>query len=184
MTAPFARELELLGVEPAEVDGAAARVVAALSSALADPNGRWVLGPQAEARSEVRLTLRAGMALEHIRLDRTFVAEGRRWIVDFKTSQHEGSDLRAFLDSEVARYAPQLERYALAVTATDVAARAARIVLSVARRAALLAGSRYSEPVRLSRRRPSASGSAVMILSPSTSDSGAPARGSTRASSA
>jgi ATP-dependent exoDNAse (exonuclease V) beta subunit len=119
MSALFTRELELLGVEPAERRGAAARVVAALTGALADANGRWVLGPQAEARSEVRLTLRGSVALEHIRLDRTFVAEGRRWVVDFKTSQHEGSDLSAFLDSEVARYAPQLERYALAVAVTD-----------------------------------------------------------------
>jgi ATP-dependent exoDNAse (exonuclease V) beta subunit len=115
----FARELELLGVEPAERASAASRVVAALTSALMDPRGRWVLGPHAEARSELRLTLRAGAALEHVRLDRTFVAEGRRWIVDFKTSQHEGGDLRAFLDSEVERHAPQLERYARAVAVTD-----------------------------------------------------------------
>jgi ATP-dependent exoDNAse (exonuclease V) beta subunit len=119
MSAVFSRELELLGVEPALREDAASRVVAALSRALADPHGRWVLGPHAEARSEVRLTLRAGVALEHIRLDRTFVAQGRRWVVDFKTSQHEGSDLGAFLDSEVARYAPQLERYAQAVMMTD-----------------------------------------------------------------
>jgi hypothetical protein len=72
-----------------------------------------------EARSELRLTLRAGAALEHIRLDRTFVADGKRWIVDFKTSTHEGGGLDAFLDSEVARYAPQLERYAAAVAASD-----------------------------------------------------------------
>jgi hypothetical protein len=65
------------------------------------------------------LTLRGGAALEHIRLDRTFVAEGKRWIVDFKTSTHEGGGLDAFLDSEVARYAPQLERYAAAVAASD-----------------------------------------------------------------
>ena len=78
-----------------------------------------MLGPHAEARSELRLTLRAGVALEHVRLDRTFVAEGRRWIVDFKTSQHEGGSLSAFLDSEVERYAPQLERYAHAVAVTD-----------------------------------------------------------------
>jgi hypothetical protein len=57
--------------------------------------------------------------LEHVRLDRTFVAEGKRWIVDFKTSEHEGGSLQDFLDSEVARYAPQLERYAAAVAATD-----------------------------------------------------------------
>jgi hypothetical protein len=39
--------------------------------------------------------------------------------VDFKTSQHEGGGLSAFLDSEVERYAPQLERYAHAVAVTD-----------------------------------------------------------------
>jgi ATP-dependent exoDNAse (exonuclease V) beta subunit len=115
----FARELELLGVEAAERDAAAARVVAALARALDDPHGRWVLGPHEDARSELRMTLKAGGTLEHVRLDRTFVAEGRRWIVDFKTSVHEGGSLTAFLESEVARYAPQLERYARAVAAGD-----------------------------------------------------------------
>jgi ATP-dependent exoDNAse (exonuclease V) beta subunit len=115
----FARELELLGVEAAERAGAAERVVAALTRALADRHGRFLLGPHEEARSELRLTVRAGAALEHIRLDRTFVADGKRWIVDFKTSQHEGGGLNEFLDSEVARYAPQLERYAIAVAASD-----------------------------------------------------------------
>jgi ATP-dependent exoDNAse (exonuclease V) beta subunit len=115
----FARELELLGVEAAERAGAAERVATALSRSLADHSGRFVLEPHEEARSELRLTLRTGAALEHIRLDRTFVANGTRWIVDFKTSQHEGGSLREFLDSEVARYAPQLERYAAAVAVSD-----------------------------------------------------------------
>jgi ATP-dependent exoDNAse (exonuclease V) beta subunit len=117
--AAFARELELLGVEPQAVAAAAERVAAALERALADPQGRWVLERHEEASSEQRLTIRAGDTLEHVRLDRTFVAEGRRWIVDFKTSQHEGGELTAFLESEVARYAPQLERYARAVAAVD-----------------------------------------------------------------
>jgi ATP-dependent helicase/nuclease subunit A len=115
----FDRELELLGVDAAERASAADRVVLALSRSLADRHGRWVLAPHEEARSELKLTLRAGATLEHVRLDRTFVADGKRWIVDFKTSEHEGGDLSAFLDSEVARYAPQLERYALAVAAGD-----------------------------------------------------------------
>jgi ATP-dependent exoDNAse (exonuclease V) beta subunit len=115
----FARELELLGVETPERSSAADRVALALSRALADRHGRWVLGPHADARSELRLTLRAGVMLEHVRIDRTFVSEGRRWIVDFKTSEHQGGDLGAFLDSEVERYAPQLERYARAVAAGD-----------------------------------------------------------------
>jgi hypothetical protein len=93
--------------------------VNALQRAVAEPHGRWVLGAHAEARSELELTLRAGAALEHVRLDRTFVADGRRWIVDFKTSQHEGGNMSAFLDSEVERYGAQLERYARALAAVD-----------------------------------------------------------------
>ena len=34
------------------------------------------------------------------------------WIVDYKTSVHEGGDLDGFLQQESARYTPQLERYA------------------------------------------------------------------------
>ena len=45
-------------------------------------------------------------------IDRTFIDEhGVRWIVDFKTSVHEGADREAFLDNERVRYAAQLQRY-------------------------------------------------------------------------
>jgi ATP-dependent exoDNAse (exonuclease V) beta subunit len=115
----YAQELRLLGVEDGEVGAAAARVVAALCSALEDRHGRFVLGAHDEARSELTLTLRNGDALEHVRLDRTFVADGERWIVDFKTSRHEGGDREAFLDSEMERYRPQLDRYAAALAAIE-----------------------------------------------------------------
>jgi hypothetical protein len=46
-------------------------------------------------------------------IDRTFVdASGTRWIVDFKTGDHRGGQVEAFLDSEQERYADQLNRYA------------------------------------------------------------------------
>jgi ATP-dependent exoDNAse (exonuclease V) beta subunit len=45
-------------------------------------------------------------------IDRTFVdAEGIRWIIDYKSSAHEGGGLEDFIDSEVERYAPQLANY-------------------------------------------------------------------------
>jgi ATP-dependent helicase/nuclease subunit A len=119
LRAAFVAELDLLGVEPREQALAGARVVAALTGALADPRGRWVLDTHDEAHSELTLTLFVNNALEHIRLDRTFVAEGKRWIVDYKTSQHEGGEVDAFVDSEVQRYAPQLERYAQALAELD-----------------------------------------------------------------
>jgi ATP-dependent helicase/nuclease subunit A len=115
----FTRELLLLGVDADEIAAATARAVAAVRAALEDPQGRWVLGKHAEARSELKLTLRVGERLEHVRLDRTFVADGTRWIIDFKTSRHEGSDREAFLASEVERYRPQLDRYAAALATID-----------------------------------------------------------------
>jgi hypothetical protein len=118
-TASLELELRLLGVPAGDAGAATTRVIAALTGALADSRGRWVLGAHSEARSELRMTLRAGDVLEHVRLDRTFVADDARWIIDFKTSQHEGGDVDAFLASEVARYAPQLERYARAIAAID-----------------------------------------------------------------
>jgi ATP-dependent exoDNAse (exonuclease V) beta subunit len=58
--------------------------------------------------------------VQSLRIDRSFVdPDGVRWIVDWKTSAHEGGDREAFLDNELARYAPQLRRYAQAMHALD-----------------------------------------------------------------
>ena len=53
-------------------------------------------------------------------IDRTFVdKEGCRWIIDYKTSRHEGPDIRAFLEREEERYRPQLEMYTRLIQAMD-----------------------------------------------------------------
>jgi len=113
-------ELTQLGVAPAALEETAAQVRTALQSTLEDERGRWILAPHAEAASELRLTVVENGMLEHAVLDRTFVdAAGTRWIIDYKTSRHEGGDTAAFLDEEVARYRPQLGRYAAALAGID-----------------------------------------------------------------
>ena len=37
---------------------------------------------------------------------------GEHWIIDYKTSTHEGGNLEGFLDAEINRYTPQLKKYA------------------------------------------------------------------------
>jgi hypothetical protein len=66
----------------------------------------------AEASSELALSGVRGGHIVNAVIDRTFVSEGTRWVVDFKTSPHEGGDLQTFLDEEVKRYEAQLQRYA------------------------------------------------------------------------
>ncbi len=108
----YRRELKRLGVPDVEMKRAAERVTAALSASLADARGRWVLGAHADARAELRLTGRIADEMVDVIIDRTFVDEhGVRWIVDFKTSVHEGADRETFLDNERLRYAMQLQRY-------------------------------------------------------------------------
>ena len=109
-------ELAELGVPPDRCEAACERVLAAMERTLADERGRWLLGIDGrirDASSELAISgVVDGQILEGV-IDRTFVDEsGQRWIVDFKTSTHEGGGLEAFLDEEVVRYRPQLERYA------------------------------------------------------------------------
>lgn len=112
----LARELERRGVPPADCATAAARAARALAQTLEDARGRWLLGPHADAKSEYRVRLAAGNTVYSYIMDRIFRDEaGTRWIVDYKTSGHEGGDVEAFLDRERVRYAGQLARYAMAL---------------------------------------------------------------------
>lgn len=109
-------ELAELGVPSERCEPALQRVVDAIERALADPRGRWLLGLQGrirEAESELALSgLIDGQLVQGV-IDRTFIDEqGVRWIVDFKTSAHEGAGLDLFLAQEADRYRPQLMRYA------------------------------------------------------------------------
>ena len=105
--------LAALGVEGAAAQAGAERALSALRATLEDERGRWLFDPaHRDAQSELALSgVRAGHIVNAI-IDRTFVANGTRWVIDFKTSPHEGGDLPAFLDSEALRYEAQLKRYA------------------------------------------------------------------------
>jgi ATP-dependent exoDNAse (exonuclease V) beta subunit len=108
----FARDLERRGVAAAEAKRCAELVVSALSNALADERGRWILGPHPVMHSEHRLRARTPHGVRTYVIDRMFVTADRvRWVVDFKTSRHEGADPQAFLDRERGRYTGQLKNY-------------------------------------------------------------------------
>jgi ATP-dependent exoDNAse (exonuclease V) beta subunit len=109
-------ELAELGVPEERRDAALDRVIAAIQSTLSDERGRWLLGLRgdlSEAESELALTgFVRGQLVDGV-IDRTFRdASGVRWIIDFKTSTHEGAGLEHFLAEEEDRYRDQLMRYA------------------------------------------------------------------------
>ena len=109
-------ELKRAGVPPSGIDRASGLVIDAIKNALGDERGRWILGPHPFARSEHKICT---PLRKRMRIDRYIEeAQGVRWIVDFKTGEHSGGSLEAYLDDQVRRYAPQLDEYARATGAT------------------------------------------------------------------
>jgi ATP-dependent helicase/nuclease subunit A len=114
----FRRWLASHGVPPERLAEAAALVVQALVAVHEDPRGRWILQNKRESVREYALSGREpgrGQGqVARVVIDRSFVDEqGVRWVVDYKTSQHFGGGIEEFLDREVERYRPQLQRYAM-----------------------------------------------------------------------
>jgi ATP-dependent exoDNAse (exonuclease V) beta subunit len=110
----FRRWLALHGVPVERLDEAAARVVEALVAVHGDPRGRWILQKARQDVREYALSGRWQGEVARVIFDRSFIDDqGVRWVIDYKTSQHMGSGLEEFLDREVERYRPQLQRYSV-----------------------------------------------------------------------
>lgn len=106
--------LRELGVGATELATATANIREALRRTLSDERGRWLLhGAHREAHSEWRLTGMHQGRVVNVIFDRMLVDEqGQRWVIDYKTSTHEGGAVQEFVDSEAQRYLPQMQRYA------------------------------------------------------------------------
>lgn len=104
--------LRTLGVPASDARRDATRAIVILSKAITDERGRWILGRREEGRVEWPVSGIVDGEVVHAVIDRSFVDDGVRWVVDYKTGVHEGGSLSEFLESEKKRYAPQVERYA------------------------------------------------------------------------
>ena len=86
--------------------------IKALNNILNDKIGVWILSNHEDSQAEYALTYRKGKKFITRRIDRTFVDEDDvRWIIDYKTGEHGGTNLEQFFQEEKKRYRPQLERY-------------------------------------------------------------------------
>jgi ATP-dependent exoDNAse (exonuclease V) beta subunit len=110
----FRRWLALRGLPPDRQADGARRVSNALVAVHGDERARWILKPgyPGEVREHAVSGLLDGELVRAV-FDRSFIDQGVRWVVDYKTSQHAGGGLGDFLDREVERYREQMHRYAL-----------------------------------------------------------------------
>ncbi len=106
------RALTHAGVSPLDIEATAQRVRQALARIRTSRRGRWILAPHEDSHTEYAVTGVVNGEVVRGLVDRTFVDDGIRWIIDFKTSAHEGGNLEAFLDEQQRRYSDQMQRYA------------------------------------------------------------------------
>ena len=108
------RRLQAAGLNEDEASDHLQEVERQLKAVLADPDGRWLLGPRTDAASEFGVTAHIDGALANAYFDRIFEHEGTRWIIDFKTSRVEGD--AAAINALVSRHQPQLAHYRILAT--------------------------------------------------------------------
>lgn len=106
--------LRLEGVPEDALDEAEQRVHDALINGVSGDVGRWLLSNKhADSAAELSLSGLIDGSVRHIVIDRVLRDKGGDlWIVDYKTSMHEGSDMDAFFANELRRYDDQLDVYA------------------------------------------------------------------------
>ena len=109
----FRQELRRQGVGEEDIHRASQQVEEALLNMIKDERGQWLLSTEHQQQNnEYELTGVYSGKVVNIRIDRTFVdQDGTRWIIDYKTSPHEGTDVDSFLDQQQERYREQLEKY-------------------------------------------------------------------------
>jgi len=105
--------LQQQGLPEKDMTEALRRVQQSVENGLNNPKLAWALSPDfSESATEYPLTsLENGEVANHI-VDRTFVDEhGVRWIVDYKTSVCDDTNVTKFVEYQTEKYQPQLARY-------------------------------------------------------------------------
>ncbi len=105
-----------VGVHETELDQALNQFRQSINNCFANERACWVLfGQHKEAFSELGLSYLQNGQLKNLIIDRVFVAQdGDHWIVDYKSSSHEGGGREEFIANQVLRYRGQLSSYASA----------------------------------------------------------------------
>jgi ATP-dependent exoDNAse (exonuclease V) beta subunit len=90
----------------------AQRTVSLLTGMLQNPVGQWILRQRPQSAAELALTALADGSADERVIDCTFVEDGVRWIIDYKTARVETGLDQPALRQAAERYRPQLARYA------------------------------------------------------------------------
>ena len=116
-------QLKQNGWRHEEITTALQKIIRAVKNILSDARGQWILDANhIRSACELAITHAQGnqidLKLRENIIDRTFIAEGTRWIIDYKSSEPAAGQATAdFVMQEILAYREQLLRYKVCFTA-------------------------------------------------------------------
>lgn len=107
------RLLRVSGMREQDLRVGALRFQKAIEAFFEDPKASWILfGNHKSMQRELGLSAVTDGVLQNVIIDCVIVDDqDEHWLIDYKTSSHEGGGRSQFLESEVERYTPQMRRY-------------------------------------------------------------------------
>lgn len=114
-------QLQQLGWNSEHLDQALQKIAATINNILNSETGRWLLNSDhPHSACELSLMQQGEHDIKESIIDRTFVADGIRWIVDYKSSAPEaGQAIEEFFARELETYKGQLLRYRKLIATTE-----------------------------------------------------------------
>ncbi|MGD9107771.1 MAG: UvrD-helicase domain-containing protein [Gammaproteobacteria bacterium] len=100
-----------LGVLSDNLDYAKKQIELVLKNILTDPRAQWILKNHQDHRNEFAISTTQNNQLKHYRIDRTFIDQNKRWIIDYKTTAFSGKNIEKFIAQERIKHQQQLTNY-------------------------------------------------------------------------
>lgn len=111
------KRLRQLGLQRQQLDQAIDMIKIALHNTKDDPQAQWILDTRHEdSHFEYPVTTIIKNKVRHLIIDRTFIFDGIRWVIDYKTAMPaKDQDHETFMQAELEQYQQQLDAYAQAM---------------------------------------------------------------------
>ncbi|EKD92171.1 MAG: hypothetical protein ACD_29C00141G0005 [uncultured bacterium] len=112
-SAKWRSRLFALGLLPNQIEKSLNLIQTAIQKTLSDERGLWILKKHFHAKSEWALSFNQQGSVTQYVLDRSFIENNIRWIIDYKISApKDNENLLDFLNQQKSIYETQLNQYA------------------------------------------------------------------------
>lgn len=100
-----------LGVSSDDLKYARKQIGFVLKNILTDSRAQWILKNHQDHCNEFAISTIENNQLKHYIIDRAFIDQNKRWIIDYKTTTFRGENIKKFIAREKEKHQQQLINY-------------------------------------------------------------------------